>query len=139
MLSTPADGWTVVTVKDCDVIASYIVDIPFEWLSACLDGLKNERPVALEIDSEGTESFIVTHYGYTFVVGDSGGGVPYCRMFRYYSFLDLIGELIEDFKRDFDDWVRWGHEEKDDGFLSRRAEELRKLIIETESALNEAK
>ena len=32
MLSKPKNGWTTVQIKDFEAIASYLVDIPFDWL-----------------------------------------------------------------------------------------------------------
>lgn len=56
MLSKPKDGWTTVKIGEFESEASYLVDIPFNWLNACLTGLTNKVPITLFIDEE-------THYG----------------------------------------------------------------------------
>lgn len=42
MLSKPVNGWTTVSIKDFQAEASYLVDIPFQWLNACLSGFRYE-------------------------------------------------------------------------------------------------
>ena len=60
MLSEPQNGWNTVKIKDFEAVASYLVDIPFDWLNSCLNGLKTRTPISLFIDEEGSECFIVS-------------------------------------------------------------------------------
>lgn len=36
MLSKPDSGWSTVSIGEFEAEAGYLVDIPFDWLNACL-------------------------------------------------------------------------------------------------------
>lgn len=44
MLSKPNIGWSVFTLGEFQTEVSYLVDIPFDWLRACISGLKYNIP-----------------------------------------------------------------------------------------------
>lgn len=71
MLSEPLNGWTTVKIKDFEAVAGYLVDIPFDWLNSCLNGLKTRTPISLFIDEEGSECFIVSYYDVTHIISDN--------------------------------------------------------------------
>lgn len=88
MLSKPVNGWTTVSIKDFQAEASYLVDIPFEWLNACLNGFKYKIPISLFIDEEGSECFITTYYDVTHIITDRADEVS-CSTYRDIDFMEL--------------------------------------------------
>ena len=47
MLSKPENGWTKVTLGDFQTEASYLVDLPFDWLRSCIHSLRSDLPLSL--------------------------------------------------------------------------------------------
>ena len=138
MLSKPKNGWTTVTIKDFEAEASYLVDIPFDWLKTCLHGLQNRTPVALFIEEEGSECYITSYYEATYIVAHRRDGVA-CHDYPLVSFIDIAASLVEDIKKFFDDWVHWYPYEDSDADIQRRESELRELIQTVEDALEQTK
>ena len=133
MLSKPKNGWTTVQIKDFEVIASYLVDIPFDWLYSCLNGLKNRTPICLFIDEEGAESYIVSYYDVTHVIYDGDEVERYT--FRDIDFMDITHYILEDIKRFYDDWLSWSPYEDSEEDIIVRNEKLKRLIDEVEYEL----
>ena len=134
MLSKPKDGWTTVSIEDFESEASYLVDIPFDWLNACLTGMVNKVPITLFIDEEGSEVFIVSYYDVTHVIVDRAD-LPESITYRNIDFMDITNGIIEDIKLYFEDWVRWSPYEDTEEECKIRSVHLKKLIKETEKAL----
>lgn len=138
MLSKPKNGWTTVSIGEFEAEAGYLVDIPFDWLNACLTGLRNKVPITLFINEEGSEEFIVSYYEVTHIVIDRDEK-PECMTYRNIDFMDIARAVIEDMKLYFEDWVHWSPYEETDEEWEKRQIELKALILETEKALkNEA-
>lgn len=134
MLSKPVNGWTTVSIKDFEAEASYLVDIPFEWLNACLNGFKYKIPISLFIDEEGSECFITTFYGVTHIITDRDDEVL-CRTYRDIDFMHITEMLLNDIKEYFEDWIVWCPYEDTEADFQRRRIELSKLIEETENVM----
>lgn len=84
MLLKPVNGWTTVSIKDFQAEASYLVDIPFQWLNAFLSGFRYKIPVSLFIDEEGSECFITTYYDGTYIITDRDDEVA-CKFTEIFS------------------------------------------------------
>lgn len=138
MLSKPIHGWTIVSIKDFRAEASYLVDIPFDWLKACLNGLKNHIPISLFIDEEGSECFITTYHNVTHIITDRDEGVA-CITYEDIDFMDITDMLLNDIKRYFEDWIVWSPYEDSETDFERRRIELCKLIEEVENAMKTEK
>lgn len=133
MLSEPQNGWTTVKIKDFEAVASYLVDIPFDWLNSCLNGLKTRTPISLFIDEEGSECFIVSYYDVTHIISDNDD-VQYFT-FRDIDFMDITYCIIQDIKAYFDKWLCWSPYEDSEEEVAVRKEKLSALIAEVEFEL----
>ncbi|MBD5136925.1 MAG: hypothetical protein HDT39_13310 [Lachnospiraceae bacterium] len=134
MLSKPDSGWSTVSIGEFEAEAGYLVDIPFDWLNACLLGLKKQIPITLFIDEEGSEEYIVSYYDVTHIIIDRGEQPQYIT-YRSIDFMDITKAVIEDIKLYFEDWVRWSPYEDTEKDWNKRRTTLKELILETESAL----
>lgn len=134
MLSKPKNGWSTVTIGEFESEAGYLVDIPFDWLNACLTGMVNKVPITLFIDEEGSEAFIVSYYDVTHIIIDRDD-VSKCITYRNVDFMDITNAIIEDIKLYFEDWVQWSPYEETENEWEKRRTCLKRLILETEAAL----
>ena len=133
MLGKPKAGWSTFRLFDIEADASHMVDIPFAWLKACLFAIQNNVPVALYIDEEGSEVCIHSYYTITYVIVNRDDEVK-CHALEY-DFRKLTLDLIEDIKAYFEEWVRWSPYVTEESELARRRDELKALLLETESAI----
>lgn len=138
MLSKPVNGWTTVSIKDFQAEASYLVDIPFQWLNACLSGFRYKIPVSLFIDEEGSECFITTYYDGTYIIMDRDDEVA-CSTYRDIDFMDITEMLLSDIRKYFENWIVWSPYEDTETDFQRRRVELSKLIQEVENAIKTEK
>lgn len=134
MLSKPKNGWTTVSIGEFESEASYLVDIPFVWLNACLTGMSKKVPITLYIDEEGSEAFIVSYYDVTHIIVDRDES-PEHILYRNIDFLDVTHALVEDIKRYFNDWVEWSPYEDTEADYKKRKLQLKTLVLETEKVL----
>lgn len=135
MLSKPKNGWSTVSIGEFEAEASYLVDIPYDWLNACLTGLSSKVPVTLFINEEGSEEFIVSYYEVTHIIIDQGSESE-CITYRDIDFMDIAKAVIEDIKLYLEDWVEWSPYEDTEEKWEKRRIELKELILKTENALN---
>lgn len=102
MFGKPVVGWVEIMIGELQLSGSYLTDIPYDALQACIHSIKNNAPLTLYIDEEGTTDFIVSYYNSTYVIRESDE-------IEYYScnkdFRELIKEIIEDIERDFSEWI----------------------------------
>ena len=133
MLSEPHNGWTTVRIKEFETAASYLVDIPFDWLNSCLYGLKNRTPISLFIDEEGSECFIVSYYEVTHIISDNDD--VQCYTYRDIDFMDITYCILHDIREYFDKWICWSPYEDSEEEVAVRKERLKDLITEVECEL----
>lgn len=134
MLAKPQNGWSSISLFDFQAEASYLVDIPFEWLQTCKYGIENRLPITLFIDEEGSEEYITSYYDVTHIIVDRDDEIQ-CLTYRKYDFMDLTADIICDIRKYFEDWVRWSPYEDEKETEGKREKRLRDLIAETELAL----
>lgn len=135
MLKTPRHGWTEVTIGNRRFNASYLVDIPFEWLESCIYALREKVPVVLCIDEEGKEDLVVVDMFSTYVIECMS--LSECFEEKGFGIHKVAAELIDDIESDFDAWVEWDIDDfsKSPKKKEKRAEKLRKLIEKTKRYL----
>jgi len=133
MFGKPKAGWSTFKLFDIEAEASYLVDIPFEWLKACLFAIQNKIPVALFIDEEGSEVCIHSYYTITYLIVNRDDEIK-CHKLEY-DFRDLTLELIKDIRAYYEEWVQWSPYETEEEDFERRRKELKELLLETENAL----
>lgn len=104
MLSKPLNGWSTVTIGTFNVKASDLVDIPIDWLKACIFGIRENSTIALFLDEEGSECYIASYYGVTYVIVDRDEVQIYSFDIDY---RELAKEILEDIKTYSKEWEEW--------------------------------
>lgn len=135
MLSKPHNGWVTITIESFQTEASYLVDIPFDWLRACMNGLKFNIPISLFIEEEVRCSYINSYYYITHIIIEDDEGSTTLQSHQKTDFLDITFMLINDINRYYEDWVKWYSFENSEKDFKRRRKELRQLIDKTEELL----
>lgn len=134
MLSKPKAGWTKVTLGEFEASASYLTDIPFEWMKSFLHFFEENIPVALFIDEEGSDCMIVSYHEDTYVIRNNGRKPKLIRIWDMDT-KTLAKEFLYDITENFEDWVRWNpFGDSEDDFVKRR-NELRKLVEKLQGKL----
>ena len=134
MLSRPEAGWSELTLGDFKAPVSFLTDIPFDWLRACLNSLKYGIPAAFFLDSEGTTTTIVVNFATTYIISSSDLSVTYMSDIFVTDFAKM---LIEDIRRDFDKWLYWLDASLTEEKWANRRKMLEDLLAETEKACEE--
>ena len=135
MLSTPENGWVKVTVGDFQTEASYLTDLPFEWLRGCINSLRYNLPLSLFIEEEGTVCYINAYYPVTHIICEDSDFSASVHTVRDLDMLDLTYQIICDIRADFEAWVTWYDFEQGEAHFARRRTELAALLNEAEEAL----
>lgn len=126
-------GWATVKIGEFETKASYLEDLPINWLKSFIFGLRNDVPITLFIEEEGSESYIVTCSNITYIIADG-------RETRdTYEFDITIEELAKEFLKDlsvyFEEWVNWNPFEEGRPDYGRRnliknmMDELKKVLF----------
>ncbi len=107
MFTKPKNGWTDILLGDFEGLGSYIQDVPVEAMDACIRALRDDVPVELHFDEEGSEFTLTADETVKIVAQGYYGSEEYeVRL----SKLELIQEILEDMERFFEDWVEWPEE-----------------------------
>lgn len=135
MLSKPENGWVRVTVGDFQTEASYLADLPFDWLKGCINSLRDNLPLSLFLEEEGTVCYINAYYPVTHIVCENSDYSADVHTVHDMDMLDLTYQIIGDIRADFEAWVTWYDFEKGEEHYARRRTELTALLNEAEQAL----
>lgn len=104
MFTKPKNGWTDILLGDFEGLGSYIQDVPVEAMDACIRALRDDVPVELHFDEEGSEFTLTADETVKIVAQGYYGPEEYeVRL----SKLELIQEILEDMEKFFEDWVEW--------------------------------
>ena len=137
MLSKPDNGWVLVTVGDFRTEASYLADLPFDWLRSCIHSLRFNLPLSLFIEEEGTVCYINAYYSVTHIICEDSDFSAVVHTVRDMDMLDLTYQIICDIRAEFEDWVSWYDFEQGEAHFARRRTELAVLLDEAEQLLRE--
>ena len=108
MFDKPRNGWTEILIGDFEGLGSYIQDIPVECMQAFINGLRNDTPVTLHFDEEGSAFTAVIDSENTKITADGAYGVE---EYTYpLSVKALAAEVLQDMETYFIDWVEWPEE-----------------------------
>ena len=133
MLAKPSAGWCRLTLGDFTASASYLTDIPFEWLRACINGLRYQIPAAFYMDGEGVEYYIVSDMFSTHIITMHNGSA----LTRLNVGLeDFSRSLVKDIRDYLDNWLWWCDRPLNDEQLARRKAMLLDLLAEAEKCLD---
>ena len=133
MLSNPRAGWCDFELGDLKVQASYMTDIPFDWLRACLNGLKYVIPASFYLDEEGSECLITSDWDVTYIIRRHSGKTELIQ--PNVSLRQFAEMLLADIRKDFESWVCWCSFQLSEEQYARRKAMLTELLAETEKQL----
>ena len=107
MFTKPKNGWTDILLGDFEGLGSYIQDVPVEAMDACIRALRDDVPVELHFDEEGSEFTLTADETVKIVAQGYYGPEEYeVRL----SKVELIQEILGDMEKFFEDWVEWPEE-----------------------------
>lgn len=135
MLSKPEHGWSTVSFEDFEAPVSYLVDVPFDWLRTCINGLKYNTPIALHIDEEGIDDLITSYWFGTYVIVQDWDDKETLHTYEEINYIDIAYMLYQDVKLYFEDWVHWSPFEDRPDDIIRRRKELQQLLDEIKQLL----
>ena len=107
MFTKPRNGWTDIVLDDFEGLGSYIQDVPVEVMEASISALKNNAPLELHFDEEGSE-FTLTADENTMIVAQGFYGPETYEVKR--TKMELIREICEDMEEYFVDWVEFNED-----------------------------
>ena len=134
MLSTPNAGWSEFTLGKFRISASYLTDIPFDWLRACISGLKYVIPASFFLDAEGSTCRIISDWCGTYIIFEKNGSAELTVLNRIglHRFAEM---LLTDIRNDLEYWIWWCGVSLTDEQYARRKAMLTELIAEAEQCL----
>ena len=77
MFSKPEAGWIDINIGNYEISASYLTDIPMDFLNSLINSLENNLPFSVFIDEEETDEFLrlcmtyLENKGYEVYVGNT--------------------------------------------------------------------
>ena len=106
MLDKPKYGWSHITIGDWTERCSYLDDVPRLLLETMESAFRTHRPAAATFDAEGWEYTLVFDFFVTHVISNN------CKDGYIYNSIEvnletLASELMEDIRRDIDDWAEF--------------------------------
>lgn len=124
MLSKPNGGWGDINIGEYTLNASYLTDIPMDFLNSVISSLKNNLPVSIFVDEEGIESLICAFYDEVFIIAkeENDDLIEYKKIDMDFNLFRK--SIIDDIEMNFNDWINWNMEH-DVEVLKEREEDLR--------------
>ena len=68
MFSKPKAGWVDINIGNYEISASYLTDIPMDFLNSLINSLENNLPFSVFIDEEGIENILCAYYDEVFII-----------------------------------------------------------------------
>ena len=142
MFTKPRNGWTDIVLDDFEGLGSYIQDVPVEVMEACISALKNDAPLELHFDEEGSEFELTADEEGTKIVAQGYYGPETYEVKRTKT--ALIKEIFDDMEEFFEDWVEFNEdyayfeddeEEQKQAFYEEREIVLKSLLDELRSLI----
>ena len=141
MFEKPRNGWTDILIGDFEGLGSYIQDIPAECMQAFTEGLRNNTPVRLHFDEEGSEFTLTAAEEIKIVAQGYYGPETYeVKMTK----AELIAEICEDMEEYFEDWVAFSEDyayfeddeiDEKEAFFEERSILLQSLLDELKALI----
>ena len=142
MFTKPKNGWTDILLGDFEGLGSYIQDVPVEVMEASISALKNDAPLELHFDEEGSEFKLTADENGTKIIAQGYYGPETYEVKR--TKMELIREISEDMEEHFHDWVEFNEdyayfeddeEEQKQAFYEEREIVLKALLNELKELL----
>lgn len=107
MFSKPKNGWTEIHLEEFEGLGSYIRDIPKEVMEGCIFALREDKPLELCFDEEGSV-FHLTAAEKTRIVTEGDFGSEEYEL--QISKQKLVSEMYADMERYLTDWATFSEE-----------------------------
>ena len=102
MFTKPKHGWTEIHLEDFEGLGSYLQDVPVMVLDASVSALREDAPLELWFDEEGSE-FTLTADTETKIVAEGDYGTEEYHI--QYSKTDIIREIKNDIEKYLPEWI----------------------------------
>ena len=143
MFTKPKNGWTEIHLEEFEGLGSYIQDVPAEAAEGCIRALREQTPLVLQFDEEGSE-FTLTAEDTVHIVAQGYYGpeeyeIPMTKE-------ALAREICADLEEYFPDWVEFSEEyayfEEEEAaekqaFYAKRERMLQSLLKELRETLQQ--
>ncbi len=129
MFSKPHGGWVDINIGEYILSASYLTDIPMDFLNSVISSLKYNLPVSIFVDEEGTENLICAFYDEVFIIAkeENGDLIEYKKIDMDFNLFRKT--IIDEIEMNFNEWVNW-NTKRDIEVLKAREDELRKKLFD---------
>ena len=129
MLSKPNAGWVDINIGGYILSASYLTDIPMDFLNSVISSLKNNLPVSIFVDEEGRENIICAFYDEVFIIvkEENDDLIEYKKIDMDFNLFRK--SIIDDIEMNFNEWINWNME-RDVEVLKAREDELRTKLFD---------
>lgn len=135
MFSKPKAGWVDINIGDYTISASYLTDIPIDFLNSLINSLENNLPFSVFIDEEGIENLLCAYYDKVFIIIMNGSNVEYKKIDM--DFNTFRAEIVKDIEIYLNDWIDWNMKDDSKMLKSREIELRNKLSIVKEKMILE--
>lgn len=134
MLSKPFAGWANFSVKDFSFTASYLTDVPNDFIKALTVALRYDISTLVVLDGESDGDceimFNTYHNTVSAVHYMPGSEIKVETVFWDMDILSCAKEFISDIEENLEAWENWSY---DDEPCNIDLTELKKVIAEKES------
>ena len=129
MLSKPHAGWVVFSLQEFTFTASYLTDIPNDFVKALTVALRDDISTSVTLDGEedGECNIIFNTYHDTVsaLYYPIGSEHRVETVFWDESILSIAEKLIEDIEENYEEWENWSY---DDEMNKIDLEELKSIV-----------
>ncbi len=130
MFGKPKAGWVDINIGNYTISASYLTDIPMDFLNSLINSLENNLPFSVFIDEEGLENILCAYYHGVFIITMIDDNIEYKKIDMDFNIFRV--KIIKDIEKYFNDWVVWNMENDPKILKSREIELRNKLSIAKE-------
>lgn len=132
LFSEPQNGWVNINIEGYEYVigASYLTDIPMDFLNAIIAHFKFGIPISVFADEEGSENIICLNGNIIVISLLQETKVISCKALMIDN-TSFIKGVLSGIERYFNEWVHW--------FLEDDEKAIHKRAIELKVKLDEAK
>ena len=111
MLSVPSCGWTTLKIGELEFVASYLTDVPQQFISAFEDILKDNgyRQIIILDGEEKGDLILVINNIYFYAIECNKNKLYDLNRVNVYK---LIKEFIKDIENNYTFWQSWTYDEE---------------------------
>lgn len=135
LFSKPKNGWVNINIGDHIIGASYVTDVPMDFLNALISHCKYGTPFSVYVDEEGQEDIICLCGNLIIISVLNEMEVINNRTIRVNN-VAFINDIIYGMEEYFDSWVGW-FLDYDEELNKKRAIELREKLTEAKELAKE--